>query len=109
MVVNNAGYGEVAPLEQLSSERFKAVVDTNFYGVVYMTRAALPIVRKQKSASILQISFVGGRLALPGGTPYHAAMNHDEGLFTAEEGSDSIFVVAQGVAMLCENNEFFPW
>ena len=73
VVVNNAGYGDVAPFEQLSPERFKAVVDTNFYGVVNVTRAALPIMRKQKSGYILQISSVGGRLALPGSTPYHAA------------------------------------
>ncbi len=49
VVVNNAGYGEIAPFEQLSSERFKAVVDTNFYGVVNVTRAALPIMRQQRS------------------------------------------------------------
>src|SRR5437660_6397160 len=73
VVVNNAGYGDIAPFEQLSSERFKAVVDTNFYGVVNVTRAALPIMRKQKSGCILQISSVGGRLALPGSTAYHAA------------------------------------
>src|ERR1700726_3728467 len=46
VVVNNAGYGDIAPFEQLSSERFRAVVDTNFYGVVNVTRAALPIMRK---------------------------------------------------------------
>ena len=73
VVVNNAGYGDVAPFEQLSPERFKAVIDTNFYGVVNVTRAALPIMRKQKSGYVLQISSVGGRLALPGSTPYHAA------------------------------------
>jgi NAD(P)-dependent dehydrogenase (short-subunit alcohol dehydrogenase family) len=73
VVVNNAGYGDVAPFEQLSAERFEAVVDTNFYGVVYVTRAALPIMRKQRSGCILQISSVGGRLALPGSTAYHAA------------------------------------
>jgi NAD(P)-dependent dehydrogenase (short-subunit alcohol dehydrogenase family) len=73
VVVNNAGYGDVAPFEQLSSERFKAVIDTNFYGVVNVTRAAIPIMRKQRSGCILQISSVGGRLALPGSTPYHAA------------------------------------
>ncbi len=43
VVVNNAGYGEVAPFEQLSSERFKAVVNTNSYGVVDVTRAALTL------------------------------------------------------------------
>ena len=73
VVVNNAGYGDVAPFEQLSPKRFKAVIDTNFYGVVNVTRAALPIMRKQRSGCILQISSVGGRLGLPGNTPYHAA------------------------------------
>src|SRR6476661_5528992 len=73
VVVNNAGYGDIAPFEQLSSKRFKDVMDTNFYGVVNVTRAALPIMRKQKSGCILQISSVGGRLALPGSTAYHAA------------------------------------
>ena len=73
VVVNNAGYGDVAPFEQLSSERFKAVIDTNFYGVVNVTRAALPIMRKQRSGCILQISSVGGRLAIAGSTAYHAA------------------------------------
>src|SRR6266851_5469206 len=46
VVVNNAGYGDVAPFEQLAAERFKAVMDTNFYGVVNVSRAALPIMRK---------------------------------------------------------------
>src|ERR1700730_9945222 len=43
VVVNNAGFGEIAPFEQLSAERFKAVIDTNFYGVVNVTRAAVPV------------------------------------------------------------------
>jgi len=73
VVVNNAGYGDIAPFEQLSPQRFKALIDTNFCGVVYMTRAALPIMRKQKSGCILQISSVGGRLARPGSAGYHAA------------------------------------
>ena len=73
VVVNNAGYGDVSPFEQLSPERFKAVMDTNFYGVVHVTRAALPIMRRQKSGCILQISSLGGRLGLPGSSAYHAA------------------------------------
>src|SRR3984957_3087319 len=73
VVVNNAGFGDISPFEQLSSERFKALIDTNFYGVVYMTRAALPTMRKQKSGCIFQVSSVGGRLARPGSTGYHAA------------------------------------
>jgi NAD(P)-dependent dehydrogenase (short-subunit alcohol dehydrogenase family) len=73
VLVNNAGYGEFAPFEQMSAEDFQAVVDTCFYGVVYTTRAAVPVMRKQKSGHIFQVSSVGGRLAVPGNTPYHAA------------------------------------
>ena len=73
VLVNNAGYGQFAPFEQVSAEDFQAVVDTCFYGVVYTTRAAIPVMRKQKSGHIFQVSSVGGRHAVPGNTPYHAA------------------------------------
>jgi NAD(P)-dependent dehydrogenase (short-subunit alcohol dehydrogenase family) len=73
VLVNNAGYGQVAPFEQMSAEDFQAIVDTCFYGVVYTTRAAVPVMRKQKSGHIFQVSSVGGRLAVAGNTPYHAA------------------------------------
>jgi NAD(P)-dependent dehydrogenase (short-subunit alcohol dehydrogenase family) len=73
VLVNNAGYGQFAPFEQMSAEDFQAVVDTCFYGVVYTTRAAIPVMRKQKSGHIFQVSSVGGRMAIAGNTPYHAA------------------------------------
>src|ERR1700735_2443123 len=73
VLVNNAGYGQIAPFEQMSGEDFQAVVDTCFYGVVYTTRAAVPVMRKQKSGHIFQVSSTGGRRAVPGNTPYHAA------------------------------------
>jgi len=73
VVVNNAGYGDTAPFEQVSSERFRALIETNFFGVVSMTRAAIPIMRQQKSRCILQISSVGGRLATAGSASYHAS------------------------------------
>jgi NAD(P)-dependent dehydrogenase (short-subunit alcohol dehydrogenase family) len=73
VLVNNAGYGQFAPFEQMSAEDFQAVVDTCFYGVVYTTRAAIPVMRKQRSGHIFQVSSVGGRLAVAGNTPYHAA------------------------------------
>src|ERR1700675_2576399 len=73
VLVNNAGYGQIAPFEQMSAEDFQAVVDTCFYGVVYTTRAAVPLMRKQKSGHIFQVSSVGGRFAIGGNTPYHAA------------------------------------
>jgi NAD(P)-dependent dehydrogenase (short-subunit alcohol dehydrogenase family) len=73
VLVNNAGYGQFAPFEQVSAEDFQAIMDTCFYGVVYTTRAAVPVMRKQKSGHIFQVSSVGGRHAVPGNTPYHAA------------------------------------
>ena len=52
VLVNNAGYGDTAPFEQVSSERFRALIETNFFGVVSMTRAAIPIsVSKRADAS----------------------------------------------------------
>jgi len=57
----------------MSAEDFQAIVDTCFYGVVYTTRAAVPVMRKQGSGHIFQVSSVGGRHAVPGNTPYHAA------------------------------------
>src|SRR5262249_33593389 len=65
VLVNNAGYGQTAPFEQLSAKDFQAVVDTCFYGVVYTTRAAVPVMRKQKSGHIFQVSSIGGRLGFP--------------------------------------------
>jgi len=73
VLINNAGYGQFSPFEQMSAEDFQAVVDTCFYGVVYTTRAAVPLMRKQTSGHIFQVSSVGGRLAVAGNTPYHAA------------------------------------
>src|SRR5580700_4919432 len=73
VLVNNAGYGLIAPFEQIGAEDFQAVVDTCFYGVVYTTRAAIPVMRKQKRGHIFQVSSVGGRIAYGGNTPYHAA------------------------------------
>jgi NAD(P)-dependent dehydrogenase (short-subunit alcohol dehydrogenase family) len=73
VLVNNAGYGQIAPFEQMSSADFHAVVDTCFNGVVYTTRAAIPVMRKQKSGHIFQVSSIGGRLAISGNTAYHAA------------------------------------
>jgi len=73
VLVNNAGYGQFAPFEQMSAEDFQAVMDTCFYGVVYTTRAALPVMRQQHGGHIFQVSSIGGRIAIAGNTPYHAA------------------------------------
>ncbi len=73
VVVNNAGYSQFGPFEQLSDKDFKGIIDTCFYGVVYTTRAALPIMRKQRSGVIFQVSSLGGRITRAGNSPYHSA------------------------------------
>jgi NAD(P)-dependent dehydrogenase (short-subunit alcohol dehydrogenase family) len=73
VLVNNAGYGYFAPFEQMTSEQFRDVIETCLFGVVYTTRAAVPVMRKQKSGHIFQVSSIGGRMAMPGNSPYHAA------------------------------------
>ncbi|GAB2828024.1 SDR family NAD(P)-dependent oxidoreductase [Actinocorallia aurea] len=73
VVVNNAGYADVAAIEDMSPEAFRAQIDTNFYGVVNVTRAALPVLRAQGSGHIIQISSVGGRVGGPGLGAYQAA------------------------------------
>lgn len=66
VVVNNAGYATSASIEDLPEEEFRAQLDTNLFGVVNVTRAALPVLRAQRSGHIIQISSIGGRV---GGTP----------------------------------------
>jgi NAD(P)-dependent dehydrogenase (short-subunit alcohol dehydrogenase family) len=73
VLVNNAGFGHLAPFEQSDADDFRAQIDANFYGVVNMTRAAVPVMRRQGSGHILQISSVGGRMGTPGLSAYQAA------------------------------------
>jgi NAD(P)-dependent dehydrogenase (short-subunit alcohol dehydrogenase family) len=73
VLVNNAGYGDTRPFEQVPSPEFRKLVDTCLFGVVNLTRAALPIMRKQRSGHIIQISSLGGRTAFPGNAAYFAS------------------------------------
>ena len=73
VLVNNAGYQYNAAFEQITSEKFRDVIETCLFGVVYTTRAAVPLMRGQKSGHIFQVSSVGGRVTIPGNSPYHAA------------------------------------
>lgn len=73
VLVNNAGYGHARPFEQTEDDDFRAQIETNFYGVVNLTRAALPVMRAQRAGHILQISSVGGRIGTPGLSAYQSA------------------------------------
>jgi NAD(P)-dependent dehydrogenase (short-subunit alcohol dehydrogenase family) len=61
------------PFEDTTPESFRDQMDTNFYGTIYVTRAALPYLRRQRSGHILQISSAGGRASTPGLSAYQAA------------------------------------
>lgn len=73
VLVNNAGYASIAPFEQLDAESFRDQIEANLFGVVNMVRAALPIMRRQRSGHIINISSVGGRVGAPGLSAYQAA------------------------------------
>ncbi|WP_414442100.1 SDR family NAD(P)-dependent oxidoreductase [Burkholderia sp. 22PA0106] len=73
VLVNNAGYGHMVPFEQMGADDFRAQVETNLFGVVNLTRAALPVMRAQRAGHIFQVSSVGGRSAAPGMSAYQAA------------------------------------
>src|ERR671932_2302506 len=81
VLVNNAGYGLLGALEDLSIEEIKAQFETNFFGVVRVTQQVLPVMRKQNSGgTIVNISSVGGRIGIPGLSAYHSTKFALEGL-----------------------------
>ncbi|MGW4812945.1 SDR family NAD(P)-dependent oxidoreductase [Kitasatospora cineracea] len=74
VLVNNAGYANVSPVESADDEDFRAQFETNFWGVYHVTKAALPALRRQGSGTVVQFSSVGGRVGgSPGIASYQAA------------------------------------
>jgi NAD(P)-dependent dehydrogenase (short-subunit alcohol dehydrogenase family) len=73
VLVNNAGYANMGAIEDVDFEDFRTQLDTNFFGVVRLTQAALPIMRTQRAGHIVQVSSVGGRLTRPGLAAYQSA------------------------------------
>jgi NAD(P)-dependent dehydrogenase (short-subunit alcohol dehydrogenase family) len=73
VIVNNAGYGQFGFLEEVSEEQARAQIDTNVFGAMWVTQAALPYLRKQGSGHIVQVSSIGGISAFPGLGLYHAS------------------------------------
>ena len=80
VLVNNAGYGLLGALEDLSIEEIKAQFETNFFGVIRVTQQVIPVMRKQKSGTIVNISSVGGRMGIPSLSAYHSTKFALEGL-----------------------------
>jgi NAD(P)-dependent dehydrogenase (short-subunit alcohol dehydrogenase family) len=79
VLANNAGYADFASIEDTSMKDFRAQVETNLFGVVHLTKAAIPVMRRQGSGHIFQFSSVGGRLGPIGRGAYAAAKFAVEG------------------------------
>jgi len=73
VVINNAGYGLFGMIEEVSEAQARAQMETNFFGALWVTQAALPHLRAQKSGHIIQVSSIGGITAFPGIGMYHAS------------------------------------
>jgi NAD(P)-dependent dehydrogenase (short-subunit alcohol dehydrogenase family) len=80
VLVNNAGYGYLAAIEEGEDADIRAMFETNFFGLAAMTRAVLPIMRAQKSGAIVNISSMGGFIGFPGSGYYAATKFAVEGL-----------------------------
>lgn len=80
VVVNNAGYGLFGAVEELGERELRAQLETNLYGPLWVVQAALPHLRARGGGRVLQISSVGGVLAMPLGGGYHASKWALEGL-----------------------------
>jgi NAD(P)-dependent dehydrogenase (short-subunit alcohol dehydrogenase family) len=79
VVVNNAGYGHIGAVEELSDAEWRQQLEVNLFGVVHVTRAALPWLRQQRSGHLVQMSSLNGIEALPGGAYYVASKFAVEG------------------------------
>jgi NAD(P)-dependent dehydrogenase (short-subunit alcohol dehydrogenase family) len=97
VLVNNAGYGQLVPFEQMSPVDYRAQIETNLFGVVNLTRAAVGHMRERRSGHIINVSSVGGRIGTPGMSAYQAAKWAVGGLtevLAAEVGALGVHVTA---------------
>jgi short-subunit dehydrogenase len=80
VLINNAGYALGGALEDLSVEEIKSLYETNFFGLIRTTQAILPVMRKQKSGIIVNVSSEAGIPGHPGGSAYVSTKFAVEGL-----------------------------
>ena len=83
VVVNNAGYGVAGAIEEVSEDEYMPMFETNVFGLVRVTQAFLPHLRKQGHGHILNLSSIGGLVASPGMGYYNATKFAVEGLSEA--------------------------
>ena len=73
VLVNNAGYGQYGPIEEISLDVLRRQFETNVFGAVRLCQLALPAMRRAGKGRIVNVSSVAGRVAIMGGGPYHAS------------------------------------
>src|SRR6056297_2280955 len=83
VLLNNAGYGAYGPLEAFSTDRIRRQFDTNVIGLLEVTKAVLPPMRARRSATVVNISSIGGQVPFPLGTLYHGTNSAVERLSEA--------------------------
>jgi NAD(P)-dependent dehydrogenase (short-subunit alcohol dehydrogenase family) len=83
IVVNNAGYGQFGMVEELSEQEAREQIETNLFGALWVTQAALPLLREQGGGHFLQVSSIGGISAFAGIGMYHASKWALEGISQA--------------------------
>ena len=102
VLINNAGYGLFGSVEDTSIEEIKSQFETNFFGVVRVTQQVLPLMRRQNSGTIVNVSSVGGRIGLPALSAYHSTKFAVEGLsesiaFELEPFGIRVVIIEPGV------------
>jgi NAD(P)-dependent dehydrogenase (short-subunit alcohol dehydrogenase family) len=80
VLVNNAGYGLVGALEEVSDAQIRQQFETNLFGLLNVTRAVLPLLREQKSGHILNVTSAGGQVSFPTFGLYHGTKYAIEGI-----------------------------
>jgi NAD(P)-dependent dehydrogenase (short-subunit alcohol dehydrogenase family) len=95
VVVNNAGYANVAPVETASEEDFRRQFETNFWGVYNVSKAALPVLKAQGTGTIVQFSSVGYCWAV---SPEGSSINEAVAMLTSDDaGRSALLRVCFGV------------
>ncbi|WP_413300547.1 oxidoreductase [Bacillus sp. 1P10SD] len=79
VLVNNAGYAAAGFVEEITMEEYRQQFDTNFFGVIAVTKTVLPFMRKQGEGKIINVSSISGKIAFPGLSPYVASKHALEG------------------------------
>ena len=102
VLVNNAGYALVGPLEELSIQEFKEQFETNLFGVTRVTQYVLPIMRKQRHGTIVNISSIAGRIGFPLTSAYVSSKFALEGLsesisYELEQFGIKVILIEPGV------------